>query len=104
MLRVDVVQVFVLAGPAGSGRSTLARQLLQDFNGKLAPAALLTNRCVWQPASLRPTSHSNFAIDGEMGWRQLPVQVPGHCRKQQQINEVDVERHRSKPVHVLTML
>lgn len=39
------VQVFVLAGPAGSGRSSLARQLLQDFKGKLAPVALLTNRC-----------------------------------------------------------
>jgi hypothetical protein len=43
---VYAAQVFMLAGPAGSGRSTLARQLLQDFKGKLAPVALLTNRCV----------------------------------------------------------
>lgn len=39
------LQVFVLAGPCGAGRSTLARQLLRDFGDKLMPAPLLTNRC-----------------------------------------------------------
>lgn len=39
-----VLQVFVLAGPCGAGRTTLAHQLLQDFGDKLVPVPLLTNR------------------------------------------------------------
>lgn len=59
MLCVDVAQVFVLAGPAGSGRSTLARQLLQDFRGKLAPAALLTNRFALRDLLFSAWNHSS---------------------------------------------
>jgi ABC-type transporter Mla maintaining outer membrane lipid asymmetry ATPase subunit MlaF len=78
MLWVHGVQVFVLAGPSGSGRSTLARQLLQDFNGKLAPAALLTNRCVWQPAYALANSleRCNVIVAKRADWLQLPM---GYC-------------------------
>jgi len=37
-------QVFVLVGPAGAGRSTLAQLLLSDFPSKLVPVPLLTSR------------------------------------------------------------
>jgi guanylate kinase len=39
-----VLQVFVLVGPTGAGRSSLARLLLRDFPEKLLAVPLLTNR------------------------------------------------------------
>jgi replication-associated recombination protein RarA len=70
--RVLLLQVFVLAGPAGSGRSTLARQLLQDFKGKLAPVPLLTNRwaritLVLCTAQLQPFSNRRVLLPLKSG-------------------------------------
>jgi ABC-type molybdenum transport system ATPase subunit/photorepair protein PhrA len=47
-LAVTVLQVFVLVGPTGAGRTSLARLLLNDYPSKLAAVPLLTNRCVPQ--------------------------------------------------------
>jgi hypothetical protein len=57
-LAVTAPQVFVLVGPAGAGRTSLARLLLNDYPSKLVAVPLLTNRCVPQTAGLTAVGSS----------------------------------------------